>query len=936
MSNFSGLAFRNLWARKLRTLVTGLGIVLGVATVLAIGVTNATVEVSLNDFFSQVSGDADLTVTDTSDKPFRDRALDQVRGMPGVQLAVGSFWRGATLALPDDDQNLQIVGIDPDLDPQVRAYTLAAGTMISNQDRTYTIVLVETFAEEHDIDLGDDVLLTLGPDREEKLRVVGLLTSDGLARWNNGAIGFVRLDTAQAIFDESKRLTQIDLVAEPAVATDSQALEALQEEMRATLGDDFSVDYPAAIGQSITESMAGLRTGLSIFSVIALFVGALLIYNTFAMTVTERKREIGMLRAVGATRGQVLRLMLIEASMLGLFGSLLGLAGGMLMAFPLIQLFSQGFGGDIELNVYTVPPASMVQGMLVGLVVTLVAASVPAWQAGRISPVEAMRPHAEKKAGFFIAHGWKVGLIMLAFGLNTIFIGWIEAVLRFISPGLVAAATGLLSAVLVIAGVAMILPRLGQDAVERLPGLRRLVAWRGQNGAWRFFARGGWVTGAMLVALGVADPIWSVLPDALFFVILFTAGTLLVPITIQLLEHGARTVLLKLYGQPGNLGSRNLNRAKARTSLTVSVLMVGVVMTIAIGSMNAAFRKTLNEWVDTALGGDLTISADSGQRLEVISQIESIEGVGRATPLQIVPLNVVAAINEEGTSSEDDIVAFMAVNLPTYVEVAGIQFVEDAEDEAMMLARLNQGDAVFVSSVLATEYAVKRGDYIRLRTKRGERDFEVAGIINNFMWGGRSVIGTWADMERYLGQDRAWQFLVKLAPGADAAVVKDRVEERLNRRGTYEVNSADTYRRSISQDVEQFFAIFNVIVYISVIVAALGVVNTMTMNILERVREIGMLRSIGMTRWQVSQMILAEAAAMGVIGGIFGLSLGFLISENMVAGMSEGSGWNFEYVFPLAAFISAVITVMLVSQVAALYPVWRAAGIRIVEAISHE
>lgn len=931
MSNFSGLAFRNLWARKLRTLVTGLGIVLGVATVLAIGITNATVEASLNAFFSQVSGDADLTVKDTSDKPFRDRALDQVRALPGVQLAVGSFWRGATLALPDDDQNLQIVGIDPDQDPQVRAYTLAAGTMISNQDRTYTIVLVETFAEEHDIDLGDDVLLTLGPDREEKLRVVGLLTSDGLARWNNGAIGFVRLDTAQAIFDESKRLTQIDLVAEPAVATDSQALKTLQEEMRATLGDDFSVDYPAAVGQSITESMAGLRTGLNIFSVIALFVGALLIYNTFAMTVTERKREIGMLRAVGATRGQVLRLMLIEASMLGLFGSLLGLAGGMLMAFPLIQLFSQGFGGDIELNVYTVPPASMVQGVLVGLVVTLVAAVVPAWQAGSIAPVEAMRPHAERKAGFFIAHGWKVGLIMLAFGLNTIFIGWIEAVLRFISPGLVAAATGLLSAVLVIAGVAMILPRLGQDAIQRLPGLRRVLAWRSQNGTWHF-----WVIGAMLVALGVADPIWSVLPDALFFVILFTAGTLLVPITIQLLEHGARKVLLKMYGQPGNLGSRNLNRAKARTSLTVSVLMVGVVMTIAIGSLNAAFRKTLNEWVDTALGGDLTISADSGQRLEVISQIESIEGVGRATPLQIVPLTVVAAINDEGASTEDDILAFMAVDLPSYVEVAGIQFVEDAEDEATMLARLNQGDAVFISSVLATEYAVKRGDYVRLRTKRGERDFEVAGIINNFMWGGRSVIGAWADMERYLGEDRAWRFLVKLAPGADAAVVKDRVEAQLNRRGTYEVNSADTYRRSLSKHVEQFFAIFNVIVYVSVIVAALGVVNTMTMNILERVREIGMLRSIGMTRWQVSQMILAEAAAMGVIGEVFGLSLGFLISENMVTGMSEGSGWNFEYVFPLAAFISAVVTVMLVSQVAALYPVWRAAGIRIVEAISHE
>jgi ABC-type antimicrobial peptide transport system permease subunit len=928
MTRFSALALRNLWARKLRTLVTGFGIVLGVTTVLAIGITNATVEESLNDFFSQVSGDADLTVKDAGEQSFRDRTLAQVRAMPGVLFAIGSLWQGGSLALGEDDKNVLIVGIDPELDPLVRAYTLTEGSFISTLDRTYTIVLVKTFADDNDITLGDDVQLRFDPDQEETLRVVGFLSSDGLARWNNGAIGFVRLDAAQAMFNQSKRLTQIDLVAEPALATDKAALEDLQQQLDAALGDDYSVEFPAAIGQSITESMAGLRTALGVFSVIALFVGALLIYNTFTMTVTERRREIGMLRAVGATRGQVLRLMLIEAGLMGLLGALLGLGGGVLLAFPLIQYFARGFGGEIELNAYTIPPESAVQGVAVGLVVTLFAAFVPAWQAGRISPVEAMRPHADKKAGFFITHGWQVGLILLAFGLNSLFIRLIESALHLVAPGLSGTVTGLLSLILLAAGVVIILPRLGLNFLRRirLPLLNRLLG----HGSG---ARTGhvWVIGAMLIAMGVGDPVWDVLPDAMFFIVVFSAGTFLIPITIQLLEHSARQPLTSLYGQAGNLGSRNLNRAKGRTSLTVSVLMVGAVMTIAIGSMNAAFKKTLHEWVDTALGGDLSITAEQFQRLDVMNQIQTVPGVELTTPLQIVSVGVVASISPDGLSKQDDTVAFMAVDLPTYYKVAGIQFTEDAEQ-----ARLSQGDAVFISTVMAAEYGVSRGGFIRMRTRRGERDFEVAGIVNNFMWGGRSVIGTWSDMERYLGQDKAWRYLVKLAPGAEAATVKRDLEDRLNKRGSFEVESADTFRQSLARDVEQFFAIFNVIVYISVIVAALGVVNTMTMNILERVREIGMLRSIGMTRGQVSKMILAEAAAMGVIGGLFGLSLGYLISENMVIGMSEGSGWQFDYVFPQAALISAVVTVLVVSQLAALYPVWRAAGVRIVEAISHE
>jgi putative ABC transport system permease protein len=204
------------------------------------------------------------------------------------------------------------------------------------------------------------------------------------------------------------------------------------------------------------------------------------------------------------------------------------------------------------------------------------------------------------------------------------------------------------------------------------------------------------------------------------------------------------------------------------------------------------------------------------------------------------------------------------------------------------------------------------------------------------MWGGKSIIGIWSDLEQYMGVNRVWLFLIKLSPGADTDSVQHSLETRLARYGDFEVETAVEFRETISQDVSSFMAIFNVVVYIAVLVAGLGVINTMTMNILERVREIGMLRAVGMTRGQVGRMVLAEAAAMGLIGAAFGLAIGWLIAKNMVTEMGRGSGWQFDYIFPTAAFIGAAATALIISQLAALYPVWRAGHMRIVEAIQHE
>jgi ABC-type antimicrobial peptide transport system permease subunit len=947
MRQLNSLALRNLWSRKLRTLVTGLGIVLGVATVLAFGITNATVENSLNDFFSQTAGDADLSITSSDrDQTFRQRALCQAEDFPGVDLAVGSLWRGGELRLSDEDKSIALVGIEPETDSLVRSYKLAAGRMIHDADRTYTIVLVSSFAEDNGILLGDDIEANLGKSHVETFEVVGLLKNEGAARSNNGAVGFLRLDVAQDLFDEGGRLSQVDVVVSPEIATDRDRLEHFKESLAKHMGDDYTVAFPSAVGQAIVDSMAGLRSGLGIFSTVALFVGAMLIYNTFSMTIAERTAEIGLLRAVGAIRGQVLQIVLVEALLMGFLGSVLGLGLGVVLAIPMVQLFASGFGG-IPLDRFTVPTASIVLSVLVGIFVTLLAALIPAIQAGRISPVEAMRVRAESRRGFLARNGWKFGLALMSFSLGNALISGLTSPLLWLAPSLadgdIASFRTAVSAVLAASGLFTMAPRFWTSVLrligQRWTGLtQRIDSWT-DNRAFDFLAEGGWVIGLVFLTQALANltPIWDYLPDATFFIITFTGGTLVMPVIIELLERSARRALSFLYGAAGGLGSRNLSRARGRTSLTVGVLMVGATLTIAIGSMRAAFDGAINDWVDNILGGDLTVESERGQRVEFVNQLMTIPGVELATPFSVVPVELTGvASKNEGFSTQDDTLGFEAVDLPGYHEIAGFQFAEDAELEDQILSRLAQGDAVLISSVLSDSYDVHRGDWVRLRTRRGERDFEIAGVVSDFMWGGKSVIGIQSDMEQYLGINRVWLFLIDLSPGADADAVQHTIETRLSRYGDFEVEKAVEFRATISRDVRSFMAIFNVVVYIAVLVAGLGVINTMTMNILERVREIGMLRAIGMTRGQVGRMVLAEAGAMGVIGAIFGLGIGWLIAENMVVEMGQSSGWQFDYIFPTAAFVSAAITTLIISQLAAIYPVRRAGGMRIVEAIQHE
>ena len=881
LRSLNRLALRNLAARKTRTILTTLGIVVGVAVILAISITNESTLSSINTIFDEASGLAHLVIAPSSYtgvNGFPESILARVRSEPGVAYAVPTLQARTLLARDAEDwqfefglggasggNDLAIVGIDPELDTKARLYKLEAGRFLESGETSYSALFTREFAEEKNIALGQDVdiLLPAQSGGAATLRAVGFLRKDGPGLMNSGSVAFTPLEALQEIFARSGELDQIDVVAQPEVAASSERLADLKSRLEEKLGAKYVVSYPAQRGQIVTQQLATYQQGLSFFSMIALFVGGFLIYNTFTMTIVERTQEIGLLRALGLSRAQVTRLILIEALVLGAIGAALGAGFGLALARGLIALMSTVTA--MEILSVSVPLDGLLISVTVGLGVTIVSALIPALRAGRVSPLAALRVKGQENPSG--------------------------------APGKLALFAGI-----ELVAVALLV-------INNVP-LRPSLSF----------------------------PIGS----GMVF-IMFLGATLTVPSVVQKLEVLFRPAIVRIFGAEGRLGAGNIERSRGRASLTVAALMTGIAMVISIGAMSRSFQTDIDSWVNSAVGGDLIVRSPVPMRIDFGSRLETIPGVLAVTPARY--FGVRPAQDETGLT-------FQAIDPNTYFQVASFQYAEDKEDAPQIERDLANGD-LLVSTTVADRYDLERGDTFELETRRGVHAFRVAGLVSDFTSQGYVINGTLDTMRHYFGIDDVDRFTLKLAPDADPSTdsplptvgdsagqalsaVKAAIEDRYGRSRNVQVETTEEFRDRVRELTNRAFGLLDVLANIGVIVAALGVINTMMMNVLERRREIGALRSIGMTRAQVIRMILAEACAMGAAGAIFGIAFGVLLARVMVDGMQQMSGYRLTFEMPIGAVVNGIVIALLVSQVAALYPAWRASRVNIVLAIKHE
>jgi putative ABC transport system permease protein len=417
-------------------------------------------------------------------------------------------------------------------------------------------------------------------------------------------------------------------------------------------------------------------------------------------------------------------------------------------------------------------------------------------------------------------------------------------------------------------------------------------------------------------------------------IILFGA-TLTVALVGGWLERLTRPLASRLYGREGALGSANVRRSVTRTTLTVASLMVALTMIISIQSLAYSFQEDMSAWIVNALGGDLYVRSPVPMRLSFARQLASVPGVQVVTATRIISVRAAQRSLPEDETVGDAIV-FNAIQPQNFRKIGDMEFATGQGDPQVSWQRLQAGNAVFISNVVADRYGLGQGDTLYLLTRRGERGFYIAGVVMDFTGQGLSVYGTYADLDRWFGEKDADRFTIKVAPGYSTAQVASEIEARYQKRRNVSLQTTEAFKDSILDLMNQSFQLFDVLNLIGVIIGSLGVINTLTMNVMERQREIGGLRSLGMTRRQVLRMVLAEALALGVMGGIYGLVVGYAIAHVLIMGTNLLIGYNLVYLFTPQPFIIGILIALGVVQIAAFYPARRAARVNIIQAIQHE
>jgi len=412
--------------------------------------------------------------------------------------------------------------------------------------------------------------------------------------------------------------------------------------------------------------------------------------------------------------------------------------------------------------------------------------------------------------------------------------------------------------------------------------------------------------------------------------VLLLGATLCIPIFTGLIERLIRPFIISIFGNEGRLGSSNINRARGRTTLTVAALMVGISMVVGINGMTQSFEGDIQDWIDTALGGDLFVRSPLNIQPEMEARLLALPEITAVTKSRF-------AASQMLTPEGDDVFSlFVAIDPTTYLSVRGLR-IQEGPGEAEAIRQLAAGDTILVSANVANRFNLNVNDIVLLDTKRGQRPFRIAAIVIDFGGGEQTAVtGSWQDLRRYFGINDISTIAVKLQPGTSLEPITDKIEDDVGASQNLAVESKAEFEQKIRDLSAQAFGLFDVLGLIGLVVAALGVINTMLMNVLERTRELGSLRSLGMTRPQVRRLILAEAAAIGFMGAIFGVAFGAVLSDVFIVGLRAIGGFVLNSQLPYGAMIYSFGLAFVVAIVAAFYPAYRASVINIITAIKHE
>jgi putative ABC transport system permease protein len=840
--------FRSMVAHKLRVLLTTASIALGVALLAGTLILTNTMGIAFDQLFGKISAGTDAVVrtqapytategVGTERGPIDASVLDRVRDVDGVRVAEGSV-SGYALLTDTEGQAITTNGGAP-----TNGYSMPADDQLRGDvellsghapQGPHEVVIDATSAEDNDIALGSSIkVLFQGPTRE--FDVVGTVGyGDGIKDLGGTTSAYFDTATAQRVLDNHGTFDSIDVSADPGVSQSELAdrlSSAIPEGTEAVTGDAVAAENAQATKENF--KIVGIIFG--IFAGIALFVGSFIIWNTFTMTVTQRSREIALLRAIGARRRQVLGSLMLEALALGLGASALGIGLGILVAKGLKALMD-AVGLALPFTALQIPSSAIWGSLLVGTLVTVVAAVVPARRATKVLPVEALRESTP--GGEAPSKGRAVlGLAVLAAG-----------------------AAGLLAALYADAGILVF-------------GLGLLASMVG-----------------VMIAL---------------------------PLAVRPLAAAIATPL-RLRGLPGELAKQNATRNPRRTSATAAALMVGLTLVVSMGVFASSLKASFSDVIGDQTDADLYVVTSSAQAPgfspSVLKAVEGVDGVDVVSP------NGWGEARFDGDGS-----SYSSIDPRNADEVMNLHVSQGSVSD---LGR----DGVVVAKSAAKDHGWKLGDTVTAEfAQSGKHELHVVGVYDGKGWIGDNYVLSIAQQNAFAGPQLVSTALVTITSGSDQGAVQDSIAAALADHPDAKVLDRAGFEKEASGFIDQLLTFMTVMLALAVLIALLGIVNTLALSVFERTRELGLLRAVGMTRNQVRAMVRWESAVISLIGAVSGAVLGIGIGLAMSQVLKDEGIKSIS--IPVPQVLLYVALAAIAGIVAAIGPARSAARVDVLKAV---
>ncbi len=849
------VTLRGLLAHKVRLIATALAVLLGVAFMSGTQVLTASISASFDKVFADVYRSIDVVVRSSNkvETPFGSQrtrisegVLPTVQAVPGVGAAEGQVVgqvkvldkRGEPLVAPQGPPNFALNWLTS---TQLNGWTVVDGRAPTGAD---DIVLDAKSAKDGDFAVGDTVKVSVTTGVKD-FRLVGIAKFGKLETWGGAQAALFTTSTVQSLVGEPGTYSWISVAGdgnESQSQLQAAVAKALPAGTEAITGKEFTEESQDAFQKII----AIFGTFLLVFALIALFVGSFIIYNTFSIIVAQRTRELALLRAIGASRRQVMTSVIIEALVVGLLASIIGMGLGILLAIGLNSLMQAiGFSGPDTPIV--VPASAAISSILVGTFITVASAIFPARRAATIPPVAAMRDVAIDRTG---------------------------ASRRRVIAGLIVLAVG------------------------------AFLLWRG--------------------LFGGGDYSLQMIGGGAFFV--FIGLTILGPTVAAPLARVIGWPIDRLRGISGQLARENAMRNPRRTATTASALMIGIGLVGFIAVTAASVKASTVEAIDQSVKGQYVVTT---------------EGFGPTALPQSLADEVAA---DPSVSSAAGIAA-------TFARIANSSKVVLASDPAQLskVIRFTDVEGSFASlkpgQIAVPESVAKDKDLQIGQTipatflQAGDVEFVLGSIYKtDFPIQGSGWIITTEQFDQLVPPDMQTfnSIYVLLKDGSKAGIeaAQPGLDAIVSKVPGAKLQNLSEFKKAQTDQANQFLAIVYVLLALALVIAIVGVVNTLLLSVYERTRELGLLRAVGMSRRQVRSAIRLESVIISLIGTVVGLVIGLAFGWALVSALSDQGITAFA--IPWSQLVVIVIIAALAGIAAATYPAFRASRLDVLRAISAE